>query len=520
MNFKGLLKNWRIWFLIFWIIVAAISINYQIDSIGAAINSVESNSSAAIAGMVNPGSSIQPTSKEIIIAINNQQINNPIEYYNITNSLPDNSVVKIKTTKGEYSLLKEENKSIGVTVGDVPSSNLRKGLDLQGGTRVVLKPNSSVSDSEIKDIMDTISNRLNVYGLADVTVRTASDLGGAKYIVVEIAGATKEDVKDLISKQGKFEAKIGNSTAFNGGQQDITFVCRTDGTCSRIAQCNPGSEGYICRFEFEITLSEEAASRQTELTKDLGINVSQGGQNILDKQLDFYLDGKAVDHLNIAADLKGQKATRILITGPGIGKTKQEAINSAIANKDKLQTLLITGSLSTNLEIVKLDTISPSLGQQFINNTFLVALVAILGVTLVVFLRYRVWKVTIAIIITMLSEVFIVLGLAALFKYNLDLAAIAGIIASVGTGVDDQIVITDEIIGKESLQGGTLERIKRAFFIIMVAYAATVAAMLPLLWAGVGLLKGFALVTIAGVTVGVFITRPAFSIILKYLTEK
>jgi preprotein translocase subunit SecD len=120
----------------------------------------------------------------------------------------------------------------------------------------------------------------------------------------------------------------------------------------------------------------------------------------------------------------------------------------------------------------------------------------------------------------MLSEVFIVLGLAALFKYNLDLAAIAGIIASVGTGVDDQIVITDEIIGKESLQGGTLERIKRAFFIIMVAYAATVAAMLPLLWAGVGLLKGFALVTIAGVTVGVFITRPAFSIILKYLTEK
>ena len=48
----------------------------------------------------------------------------------------------------------------------------------------------------------------------------------------------------------------------------------------------------------------------------------------------------------------------------------------------------------------------------------------------------------------MFSEVIILLGLASVTGYSLDLAAIAGIIAAVGTGVDDQIVITDEIVKK------------------------------------------------------------------------
>ena len=43
--------------------------------------------------------------------------------------------------------------------------------------------------------------------------------------------------------------------------------------------------------------------------------------------------------------------------------------------------------------------------------------------------------------------------------------------------------------------------------------------MLPLLRAGAGLLTGFAIVTIIGVTVGILITRPAFAVVLKSLME-
>ena len=187
---------------------------------------------------------------------------------------------------------------------------------------------------------------------------------------------------------------------------------------------------------------------------------------------------------------------------------------------NKLQTILITGSLPTKLEIIKLDSISPLLGKSIISNILLIGIIAILAVALIIFIRYRTLKVSIPIIITLLSEIYIIMGFAALFKYNLDLAAIAGLIAAVGTGVDDQIVIADEILTEGESSSNWKDRIKKAFFIIFGAYLTTVAAMIPLLKAGAGLLTGFAIVTIAGVTIGVLITRPAFASIIKILLEE
>ena len=61
------------------------------------------------------------------------------------------------------------------------------------------------------------------------------------------------------------------------------------------------------------------------------------------------------------------------------------------------------------------------------------------------------------------------------------------------------------------------DSVKNAFFIIMASYFTMVMAMLPLLSAGAGLLKGFAITTILGVSIGVFITRPAFAVIAETL---
>ncbi|MFH0936574.1 MAG: protein translocase subunit SecD, partial [Candidatus Woesearchaeota archaeon] len=106
--------------------------------------------------------------------------------------------------------------------------------------------------------------------------------------------------------------------------------------------------------------------------------------------------------------------------------------------------------------------------------------------------------------------------------WNLDVASIAGIIVAVGTGVDDQIVITDEVL-KGSVQSryyNWKEKIKRAMFIVFSAYAATLAAMFPLFFAGAGLIRGFAVTTIIGISVGVFLTRPAYASIVENLLEE
>jgi len=513
---KRIFKDIRVIILLFFLLLSFLAIGHQSDE-GVVIKGVAQGSDAYEAGIRSPDSSLQPTELEEIISINGKEINSMKDFNEAINSIGLNESVEIKTDKDEYIFLKN-NENIGLSVRQKPSSNLRKGLDLEGGTRVLLKPEGNTTDQEIKDIISVMEERLNVYGLSDINVRSASDLFGEKYIVVEIAGASREEVKELIGKQGVFEAKIGNETVFRGGKKDVTFVCRNDGTCAGIRGCSQSQGGYVCQFQFGIGISEEAAKKHAGVTKDLEI-ITENGKQYLNKKIDFYLDGKKVDSLNIGADLKGQVITSIAISGPGEGKTRNEAIEAATENMNHLQTILITGSLPKEIEIIKLDSISPSLGQAFVRNALLTGLFALLAVGVVIFIRYRKIKISLPMVICMLSEIYIVLGLATLMRYNLDLAAIAGIIASVGTGVDDQIVIADEIMEKD-VSSSFKERIKKAFFIIFAAYATTVAAMIPLLRAGAGLLTGFAFVTIAGVTIGVLITRPAFASIARILLEE
>ncbi len=458
---------------------------------------------------------------EILKEINGVKINNIDDLEKIRYDLLPSKVVRIKTEKKEYVF--QINKELEINVKEVRRSNIRKGLDLEGGTRVLLKPigETKATDQDIRNLIDVISDRLDIYGLADKRIR-AADVDDDKLILIEIAGISKEEVEDFIATQGKFEAKIGNETVFTGGN-DVPFVCKDDGTCSGVSRCNLESKGqYGCRFEFSIKLSSSAAKRHAEITKNLDVigGVGLGSEGYLSKPLDLYLDNELIDSLQISASLKGSEATDILISGSGFGDNQDAALNDALLNMEKLQTVLITGSLPFQLEIVKIDSISPIFGEEFLKNAVLAGGVAVIAVLIVVFIRYRNLKVIFPMMITLLSEIFIILGFAGLFKWNLDLAAIAGIIASVGTGVDDQIVIADEILkGKEQIFSWK-EKLKRAFFIILVAYAATFAAMFPLIWAVAGLLRGFAIATIVGVTIGVFITRPAFGAMLERLMNK
>lgn len=457
---------------------------------------------------------------EKIIAINSKRFVNTTEFNKAVSEELKKRIVKIDTDSAKVVVFTGETPKMSVK--PTPKTNLKLGLDLEGGTRVLLKPKGEnpLTEPEVNDLISVLNNRLNVYGLSDLKIRSATDWKGEKFILIEIAGVSKSEVKELIDNQGQFKAKIGNVTVFEGGKSDIPFVCRNDGSCSGIRNCGENNGGYACRFEFVIQLSADAAKRHAEATKDLDTIFTETGNEILSKNIDFYLDDKLVDSLQIGSDLKGSETTSIAISGPGAASTRNGAIDNAIFNMNKLQTILITGSLPVDLEIVKLDSISPVLGKNFLNNIMLVVLLAIISVILVLVIRYRALTIITPIAITLFSELIIILGFAALFQWNLDVVAIAGIIAAIGTGVDDQIVIIDETIrGKSDRFVNWKEKIKRAFFIIFAAYAATIAAMVPLWNAGAGLVRGFALTTIVGVSIGVFITRPAFAAIVEKLLK-
>ncbi len=578
---KKIFTNTRIILLMVFIVLSIVAIHPDPDPEGITIRSIIENSSASIAGMKNPKENTAPMNKERIIVIDNKKIESIQDYYDYVAELSAGRTINVKTNKKSYTLHTKEvvkikildeteekevnetyavnetingtvtkvNKTItkvievnktekivlgmediGIKVYESPTTNIMKGLDIEGGTRVLLSPDDELSEDVMDVLIANMKQRLNIYGLSDIIVRPTKDLSGNQYIVVEIAGANEEEVKDLISRQGKFEAKIGEEVVFRGGERDITYVCRT-AQCSGIDPyqgCGKLPQGgYTCRFRFSITLKPEAAQQQADITQKLDVITSDEDGTPLSKdnqylseQLVLFLDDEEVDKLNIGSDLKGRAVTDIQISGSGVGAIEQEAARNTLDNMKQLQTIMITGSLPTTLNIEKIDNLSPVLGKAFLKNAILIGITSILSVAIVVFIRFRRLSVAIPMVFTMVSEVILLLGTASLIGWNIDLAAIAGIIIAVGTGVDDQVIIADEAIsGTKEYYANWKTRIKKAFFIIMAAYFTTIVAMVPLYSAGAGLLRGFAITTIIGVSFGVFLTRPAFAAMMEIFSK-
>tara|TARA_Y100000310_G_scaffold341858_1_gene442493 strand:+ start:3815 stop:5473 length:1659 start_codon:yes stop_codon:yes gene_type:complete len=436
-----------------------------------------------------------------------------------TNSIPNEKAkLEIITKTTDIVSLFSPEIINHIVVKEIPSTRIKTGLDLQGGARALVKADVSLTEGQLNDLISVSEQRLNIYGLSDVKFFKVTQSTGEKLMGVEIAGSSPEDLENLIAQQGKFEAKIGNQTVFTGGDEDITHVGRT-GQDAIISECFPlENQQEACNFQFVIFLSEQAAQRHADITDQLSLNGSY-----LNQTIDFYIDSLKTSSLNIGSDLKGNVATQIQISGSEIGITRKEAIDNTKAEMKKLQTILITGSLPYKLEIVKIDRISPRLGEQFTKQTLLAGLFAVIAVSLIVFIRYRKIKASIALITVSLSEVLIILGVATLINWNLDLPSIAGIIAAIGTGIDSQLVILDEAQDKnESIK----QRIKKALFIIVTAFTTTFVALIPLTGflgfmgigaASAGLLKGFAVTTLIGITTGVLISRPAFADIASQL---
>jgi len=503
--------SWKIWLLIIFLILSLLAIFGMPPAFlqkGVIVSSLEQDSLLYSQGM---------RQGQIILSINDNPISDLDEYHAILSSMfpsEENLKLTFKTKSEEDIIL--TNQTPDIIVEGIPGTRIKLGLDLAGGSRALVKAeNKTLNAKEINDLVAITSNRLNEFGLTDLKVLPVSDLSGDHFMLIEIAGATPKDLKKLISEQGKFEAKIGEDVVFIGGNRDVASVGR-DAQNSRIEGCDRVEEGYVCRFSFSITLSGDAAKKHAELTDALSVNATPQG-NYLSEKLDLYLDEKLVSSLLISEGLKGRLTTQIAISGSGTGATEEEAYINAKEEMKKLQTILITGSLPYKLEIVKLDTISPILGDNFVNSILFAGLAALLAVAIIVFVRYRNIKAAAALLVTVLSEIIIILGIASLIDWNLDLLSIAGILATIGTGIDQQIIILDE--SKESTIMSLKQKLKRAFSIILGAYFTVVVALIPLLWAGAGLLKGFAITTIIGITVGVLITRPAFTEMIKRFGE-
>jgi preprotein translocase subunit SecD len=245
--------------------------------------------------------------------------------------------------------------------------------------------------------------------------------------------------------------------------------------------------------------------------------------------------------------------TRAVITGTE--NNREEAGKEKL----RLESTLRSGKLPVRMEIEKVDTITQTAGRDLINSTILVAIASVIAVGVIVSLRYRDYKIVVPMVLVSLSEVVVVVGMAtsqilaavviaagiliglwkrevvgilgwvtllimvmaastvAIATWTIDIPVIAGLIAIMGTGVNQMIIMTDQLVREK---GRALnERHKSAMHIIWSSAAIVVFAMIPLILGGIGALKGFAIATIIGVFVGILVTRPAYVAIIERIKK-
>jgi len=207
---------------------------------------------------------------------------------------------------------------------------------------------------------------------------------------------------------------------------------------------------------------------------------------------------------------------------------QRATIQEAQSDLEELAVLLESGSLPTPVKNISKETISASLGKSFLDNIVFMGILALLIIGIVIYLRYRNLMLTIPIFATILAETLILVGILSLpfLRQPFDLAAFAGLIAALGSGVNAEIVIVDELMNKTKRETlSLLQRVKDGLFIITTSAITMIGVMGPIVllsksMPGLSGLYGFALVAILGAIIGVLITRPAFTKIVETIIEK
>ena len=222
----------------------------------------------------------------------------------------------------------------------------------------------------------------------------------------------------------------------------------------------------------------------------------------LGKQLAIVLDGKIISAPVIRDTIASGSGQ---ISG---GFTFQSATDLAL--------LLRSGALPAPLNIIEERTVGPDLGQDSINAGMFALIIGFVLVILFIFIKYKIFGLITN--ITLIINLFLLVGILTIFEATLTLPGIAGIILTVGMAVDANVLIFERI--KEELKNEKNNLIAfdsgytKSKTAILDANITTLLAAMILFFMGSGPIKGFSLT----LGVGIFTTLFSVYFIARLLT--
>ncbi|MFB6227544.1 MAG: preprotein translocase subunit SecD [Halobacteriales archaeon] len=403
---------------------------------------------------------------------------------------------------------------------DINRSGFASALDAANISYGRIRP--GVTEETRTQTVQVIRNKIDESGLGDRTVQSvfsASD--GRNYILVEIPNQNTSGILDLINSRGSVRIDAYHQTE-DGEWTNRTVLRREDfariGIATRTDRLGPHVPVSIesdSASEFQADMVETGVAKPGGT--DCGWPGHDGFSGTRGPCLLTVVSGQIVHSAGMSPDLGSSMVAGTWASGDQDAQFVLQTTNLSEARE--LSINLRAGALPTKLDVSAGSTsfVAPSLAENFKLFSLITGIIAVLAVAGVVFLRYGDPRVAAPMVVTALSEVFMLLGFASAIGLALDLSHVAGFIAVIGTGVDDLIIIADEVLTEGKVGAGRVfqSRFRKAFWIIGAAAATTVIAMGPLAFLQLGDLRGFAIVTIVGVFIGVLVTRPAYGDILR-----
>jgi len=371
-------------------------------------------------------------------------------------------------------------------------SSIELGLDLKGGTQIILKPiqqdTEEVTEESIEQAMFIIRERIDALGVSEPLVTRDY----SNNIVIQLPGVKDPDrAMEVIGKTAQLEFRILESVDQQTGEVELGPVLLTgDKLASAQAGYDPNG-----RIIVAMSFTAEGQQSFSEIT----------AQNV-GKQLAIVLDG----------EIKSAPVIRQAITGDAVIENI-----SSLEEANDIALVLRTGALPVNLQIEENKTVGPTLGRDSLTKGLYAGVIGLLLIIVFMVSYYR--GLGLISVINLLIYIVIFWGILASLGAALTLPGIAGIILTIGMAVDANVIIFERI--KEELKKGKSARIsinegfRHGLRTIVDSNITTLITAAALYRFGTGPVRGFAVTLSIGVLISM-LTSLVFSRSLIYMLAR
>ncbi|HQW51374.1 MAG TPA: protein translocase subunit SecD [Tepidiformaceae bacterium] len=392
----------------------------------------------------------------------------------------------------------------GLKIGDWERETMRLGLDLRGGSYLVLEASPPADyqgdlDQAMDGAKDVVERRVNEFGVSEAEIQRTS----GNRLTVQVPGMALSEAQNLIGKTAALQFMT-----YDDQTNLVPATGVVDGQTIAMTGAHLKNNTYPERSGTTYAVVFETTSTGSKLLDQITTRAVQYPSTDPRNYLVVMLDGQVLS----------EAAVQSVITDNG--RITGQASFTEAANLSKQ---LNAGALPIPLQTIQAKEVSATLGEDSVLDSVKAGQVGLLAVMLFMILYYRLPGVLASAALIVYTA--ITLMVFKLWPVTLTLSGIAAFVLSIGIAVDANILIFERM--KEELRrgrplGAAIDiGFSRAWSSIRDSNVSTLITCLILYWFGsqfgASLVQGFALTLAIGVGISMFSAITVTRTFLKML---